>query len=348
MTAGELVRPPRLKAGDTVAVVSTSWGGPSIFPATFERGLDTLRRVFGLAIREMPTARMAARELGANPRLRADDLNAAFADDGIQAIVMSIGGVDSVRILEHLDAAVAVANPKILLGFSDSATQMTFYNQAGLVTFNGPSVMAGFAQMERFDGAVDHVRALLFEPTDTYEYRPFADWTDGYRDWSDPANDDAIGERRPHDGWHWLQGSGRAEGRLFGGCADVLEMLKGTRFWPAPEFWQDRILFLETSEDKPTPSRVEYWLRNYGVQGVFDRVAAVLIGRARDYSDTEKTELDEMVVRVIASEFGATGLPVVANLDFGHTDPQWILPLGVRAEVDADTRRFRLLEPAVA
>jgi muramoyltetrapeptide carboxypeptidase LdcA involved in peptidoglycan recycling len=346
-SAAESVRPPRLKAGDTVAVVSTSWGGPSVFPHTFDRGLDTLRRVFGLTIREMPTARMAPAELGANPRLRADDLNAAFADDGIQAIVMSIGGVDSVRILEHLDASVAVANPKILLGFSDSATQLTFYNQAGLVTFNGPSVMAGFAQMERFDGALDHVRALLFEPTDTYDYRPFTDWTDGYRDWSDPANADAIGERRPHDGWHWLQGGGRVEGRLFGGCADVLEMLKGTRFWPAPDFWQDRILFLETSEDKPTPSRVEYWLRNYGVQGVFDCVSALLVGRARGYTDAEKAELDETLVRVVAGEFGATALPIVSNLDFGHTDPQWILPLGVRAEVDADARSLRLLEPAV-
>ena len=124
-------------------------------------------------------------------------------------------------------------------------------------------------------------------------------------------------------------------------------MLKGTRFWPEPDFWRDRILFLETSEDKPTPETVGYWLRNYGVQGVFDRVSAVLVGRARDYSDAEKAELDAMVVRVVAGEFGATTIPIVTNLDFGHTDPQWILPLGVRAEIDVEARRFRLLEPAV-
>lgn len=83
------------------------------------------------------------------------------------------------------------------------------------------------------------------------------------------------------------------------------------------------------------------------MQGVFDRASALLVGRARDYSDAEKAELDETVVGVVAGEFGATSLPIVTNLDFGHTDPQWILPLGVRAEVDVDTRRFRLLEPAV-
>lgn len=343
----DVVKPPRLGAGDTVAVVSTSWGGPSVFPHVFDRGLDTLRRVFGLEVREMPTARMPARELGANPRLRADDLNAAFADPSVRAILFSIGGVDSVRILEHLDAAVAIANPKVLLGFSDSATQLVFYHQAGLVTFNGPSVMAGFAQLEKFPGAANHVRALLFDPAATYDYRPFTEWVDGYRDWSNVANAGSVGEWRAHDGWHWLQGSGRAEGRLFGGCAETLEMLKGTRYWPAPEFWQDRILFIETSEDRPPPESVGYWLRNYGVQGVFDRLAGLLVGRARSYSDAEKAALDEMVLRVVANEFGATGLPIVTNLDFGHTDPQWILPLGVRAEIDADAQTFRLLEPAV-
>jgi muramoyltetrapeptide carboxypeptidase LdcA involved in peptidoglycan recycling len=343
----EYLKPARLRAGDCVAVVSTSWGGPSVFPHVFERGLDTLQRVFGLRIRELPSARLTPAELSANPRRRADDLNAAFADPEIKAIVMSIGGTDSVRILDHLDASLAMANPKILLGFSDSTTQLTFYNLAGLVTFNGPAVMAGFAQLEQFDGLADHVRALLFEPGDTYAYRPYADWTDESRDWSDPAHAGEVGQRRPHDGWRWLQGSGRAEGRLFGGCADVLEMIKGTRFWPPPDFWQDRILFLETSEDKPTPSWVGYWLRNYGVQGVFDRVSAILVGRARGYTDEEKAELDETLVRIVGGEFGASALPIVSNLDFGHTDPQWILPLGVRAEIDVDARSFGLLEPAV-
>jgi len=109
------VKPPRLRAGDTVAVVSTSWGGPSVFPHVFDRGVDVLRRAFGLEVRELPSARMAPADLGASPRLRADDLNAAFADPEVRAIVSSIGGVDSVRILEHLNPALAVSDPKILV-----------------------------------------------------------------------------------------------------------------------------------------------------------------------------------------------------------------------------------------
>jgi muramoyltetrapeptide carboxypeptidase LdcA involved in peptidoglycan recycling len=344
---GEALRPSRLAPGDTIAVVSTSWGGPSVFPHVFDQGIDVLRRVFGLDVREMPTARMEPRELGANPRARADDMNAAFADPSIRGIVASIGGVDSVRILEHLDLGLALADPKVLLGFSDTTTQLAFYNQAGLVTFHGPSVMAGFAQMDSFPGAASHVRALLIQPLSSYDYAPFPDWTDGYRDWGDPANAGAVGDRRQHDGWHWLQGGGRVEGRLFGGSFEVLEMMKGTRFWPKPSFWDGRILFMETSEDRPMPETVGYWLRNYGVQGVFDRIAALLVGRARDYSDAEKAKLDEMAVRVVAREFGRSDVPIVTNLDFGHTDPQWVLPLGVRAEVDCEACSLRLLEPAV-
>jgi len=318
-----------------------------VFPHVFERGVDVLRRVFSLEVREMPSARRPARELGADPGGRADDLNAAFADPSIRAIVAAIGGVDSVRILPYLDAALALADPKVLLGYSDTVTQLVFYNQAGLVTFHGPSVMAGFAQMESFPGAADHVRSVLFEPAPEYSYAAFGSWVDSCREWGEIANAGAVGEWRPHDGWRWLQGSGRATGRLFGGCGEVLEMLKGTRFWPEPSFWDGRILFLETSEDAPTPETVGYWLRNYGMQGVFDRISGLLVGRARSYSDEAKADLDEMLVRVVGREFGRAGLPIVSNLDFGHTDPQWVLPLGVLAEIDADARSIRLLEPAV-
>ena len=85
-------------------------------------------------------------------------------------------------------------------------------------------------------------------------------------------------------------------------------------------------------------------LRNYGMQGIFDKVAAVLFGRARDYTDEEKVELDQMIIGVIKGEFGNGRVPVVTNMDFGHTDPQIILPLGVNAEVDCSNKTFKLTE----
>ena len=93
---------------------------------------------------------------------------------------------------------------------------------------------------------------------------------------------------------------------------------------------------------------MRYWLFNYGVQGVFDKAAGLVIGRARGYSDAEKAELDAMILETVVGQFGATDLMIVSNMDFGHTDPQWILPLGIRAELDSTAGSFRLLDPAVA
>jgi muramoyltetrapeptide carboxypeptidase LdcA involved in peptidoglycan recycling len=340
-------KPRRLQRGDTVAVVSSSWGGPHTFPHVFDRGLSVLANEFGLRIKEMATARMSPTDLAKQPQVRAQAINEAFADPSVSAIVASIGGNDSARILRYLDRDLIKANPKIFMGYSDTTSQNVFLHNLGLVAFNGPAVMAGFAQLENFPEASGHALAILFEPTDTYAYQPFPTWTERYHDWNDPESNGRVGELHEHDGWHWLNGSGVHEGRLFGGCVEVLEFLKGTEHWPTQEFWNDRILFLETSEEKPTIKQVRYWLFNYGMQEVFDRAAGLIVGRARDYSPTEKLEFDTMIREVVVEQFGAADLAVVTNVDFGHTDPQWILPLGVRAELDVDQRSFRLLEPAV-
>lgn len=348
----DYVKPPRLRSGDSVAVVSTSWGGPHVFPHIVDAGITALTDRFGLRVVEYPTARMAPDDLAADPQARAADLNAAFADDGTAAVICSIGGDDSARILRHLDADVIRANPKIIMGFSDSTTQLVYAHRLGLVTFNGPSVMAGFAQLGHFSQAEAHIRSMLFEPMDRLEYQPYPHWVNEYARWDQPDSDAWVGQLQPHDGWHWLNGTGRRSGRLFGGCIEVLEFLKGTRWWPADRggdesFWDDRIVFLETSEDKPTVGQMKYWLFNYGVQGVFERAAGLIVGRARDYTVDEKLELDRMIIDTVVGQFGARDLPIVTNMDFGHTHPQWILPLGVTAELDCDRQTFALTEAAV-
>jgi muramoyltetrapeptide carboxypeptidase LdcA involved in peptidoglycan recycling len=343
----EFVKPARLHRGDTVAVVSSSWGGPHVFPHVFDKGLSILADVFDLRVKEMSTARMSPTDLAANPQARAEAINEAFADAEVSAIFSSIGGNDSARILRFLDRELIRANPKIFMGYSDTTTQNVFLHNLGLVSFNGPAVMAGFAQLQHFPEAINHLRAVLFEPTSSYTYEPFPNWVERYRDWNDTDNDGGVREKRAHDGWHWLNGSGIRTGRLFGGCVEVLEFLKGTEHWPTAAFWNDRILFLETSEEKPSVSQFRDWLFNYGVQGVFERAAGLIVGRARDYNSEEKLELDDMIREVVIDQFGAPDFAIVTNVDFGHTDPQWIMPLGIRAELDSGAQTFRLMESAV-
>ncbi len=342
-------RPQRLRPGDRVAIVSPSWGGPSKFPVVYERGLRALRERFGLEPVEMPHVRADADWIASHPQARADDLHAAFEDDTIHGIIASIGGDDCVRVLPHLDATRLSMHPKVLLGYSDTATLTTWCHQLGFVTFNGPSVMAGFAQLDALPPeAESHIREVLFSPRERTELRPFPWWTDGYPDWIDSANSGSVRAHQSHRGeWSWLQGHGVHKGRLFGGCIEVLEFVKATPYWPHAAFWDDRVLFFETSEEAPEITAVVRMLRNYGSQGVFDRITAVLFGRARSYPDGDKRDLEHAIGSVISGEFGQAALPIVCDLDFGHTDPQWILPLGVTIEIDCDRRALALIEPAV-
>lgn len=343
------VRPARLRAGDTVAVLSPSWGGAAVFPHIFDGGLAALRDAFGLRVREYPTTRAAPAELERDPAARARDLCAAFADPEVRAVIAAIGGDDSVRLLPHLDPEIIRRNPKILMGYSDTTTLLAYVAQLGIVTFQGPSVMAGFAQLPSLPPAfAAHVRAVLFEGPEELAYEPYQAFSEGYPDWGDPANTGKIHPTRPSAGWRVLQGEGKARGELFGGCIEVLEFLKGTRFWPAPSFWEGKVLFFETSEESPPPVQVRRMLRNYALQGAFDRAAALLFGRPRGYTDAQKEQLEQDIVGVVADELGRADLPIVAEMDFGHTDPQHILPLGVPIEIDCEARTARLCAPAVS
>lgn len=345
-----LLKPQVLRRGDTVAVLSLSWGGASLFPEVFDHGLDFLRSKWGLKIKEYPTTRLAPEDLYRNPRARAADLQAAFADPEVKAIIASIGGDDSIRLFEFLEVEKLLAQPKILLGFSDTTTLLAGLNLFGLVTYYGNSVMAGFAYLAGFPEAAAEYEQVLFTGA-PYEIKPFPVWADHYRPWGDKANVGLTGPLQTDDvGHRWLQKSaGPVTGPLWGGCLEVLSMMNGTRLWPQPDFWNGRILLLETSEDKPTPTQVGYFLRNLGVQGVWSRVAGLLFAKPKAYSAEEKAEVEAEILKIVVGEFGASHLPIVSNVEFGHTDPRHILPLGIKLTLDPREESLRfaetLLEP---
>jgi muramoyltetrapeptide carboxypeptidase LdcA involved in peptidoglycan recycling len=318
-----------------------------VFPHVYELGVKNLQNI-GLKTKEFPTARAEPDFLYENPKARAEAVNAAFADPEVDAIISTVGGDDSIRILPYLENDTVRSNPKILMGYSDTTTLLAYCNQLGLVTFHGPSVMAGFSQMENLPSSfAAHVGEMLFHPNQTYEYRPYDTYSEGYPEFAQNANLGKVNTPRKNPGWKWLQGKSVAKGHLFGGNVEILEWLRGTPYWPSVDFWNGKILFLETSEEKPHRSYVRRWLRTFGILGGLYRIAGLLVGRARDYSDEEKEKLDQNIVAVVSGEFHRADLPIITNMDFGHTDPQLIIPLGVKAEIDCETKRFRLIEAAL-
>jgi len=333
----------RLERGSRIAIVSPSSGAGQMFPHIFDKGIENLRKHLGFEIVEMPACRKSSDWLYRNPEARAEDINAAFADKSIDGIICSIGGYESVRILRYLNTEEILNNPKFFMGFSDSTSFLSYLNRLGMATFYGPSVMAGFAQWDHMPEAFQrHVTDFLFDGEVPYEYPPLGKWTEGYPDWRKP---ELAGFCLPFEdnekGFEFLQGKS-IEGKLWGGCIEVLEGLKGTHYWPEDDFWKGRILFLESSEKKPSPMEFGVMLRNYGTQGILHKIDGLLIGRPNKYSPREKIELKKVVLDITNIEFDLKDLPIVMNMDFGHTDPKWILAMGIG--VEADEAGMRLME----
>jgi len=345
-----MTKPHKLQAGDQVATISLSWGGPGAFPYRYEAGKRQLQDEFGLTVVETPHALSDASWLQRNPQARAQDLMEAFADPSIKAIISTIGGDDSIRLLPYLDLDVIRSNPKILLGYSDTTITHMACFKVGLVSFYGPAIMAGFAENGgMFPYMVDSVRKTLFSSASMGNVKPNTEgWTVEMLDWTDTQNQLRKRKLNPSEGWKFIQGKGVRQGHLMGGCFEVLDWLRGTQLWPEPDRWQSAILFLETSEDAPPPNAVQYGLRTFAAMGILKRLSGILFARPGGQIPPERfAEYDKVVRQVVTEEEGLSELPIITHMDFGHTDPMFVLPYGVQAEIDCDAQRFAIIEGAV-
>jgi len=345
-----MIKPKKLQPGDTVAAISLSWGGPGTFPHRYEAGKGQLQKEFDLKVIETPHALRDDAWLQDNPKARAEDLMNAFADPSIKAIISTIGGDDSIRILPYLDLDVIRSNPKIFMGFSDTTITHLACFKVGLVSFYGPSMMAGFGESGgMFPFMVDAVRRSVFSSTPIGRVSPNVNgWTAERLEWDKPENQSRKRSLNPTTGWKFLQGKGVQQGHLLGGCLEVLDFLRGTDFWPESASWQGAILFLETSEEAPPPQLLKYILRSYASMGILKQLSGILFGRPGGNIPVEKfKEYDEVLYQVITEEEGLSDLPIITHMDFGHTDPMFVLPYGVQAEIDCDAHQFTILENAV-
>ncbi len=346
-----MIKPPKLKPGDKVAAISLSWGGPATFPHRYLAGKQQLQDEFNLQVVETKHALADADWLWKNPQARANDLMEAFSDPSIKAIISTIGGDDSIRILPYLDLDVIRSNPKVFLGYSDSTISHFACFQAGLVSFYGPAVMAGFGENGGlFPYMVDSLRRTLFSSEPVGVVRPNRDgWTVEMLDWAVLEHQSQKRRLNPSESWRFLQGSGTRRGHLIGGCFEVLDWLRGTSFWPQSGDWENAILFLETSEDAPSPDAVMYGLRTYAALGILHKLSGILFARPGGQIPPEKfKEYDKAILRVVSGEEGLGDLPVVTNMDFGHTDPMFVIPYGIEAEIDCKEQQVSILESAVS
>ncbi|MBH1956782.1 LD-carboxypeptidase [Candidatus Saccharibacteria bacterium] len=342
----QFVKLSKLNKGDQVAVISPSNGLPQIFPHPYELGLERLQDVFGLTAKEYPTTRI----MGAPLKDRARDIMDAFADKNNKAVFTSIGGEDQLQLIKYLDPQVFLDNPKPFFGYSDNSHLHNFLWNLGIPSYYGCAVMTNLGMnVEMFPMTVDALNRALFTGGD-YEVVASKEYNDIGLDWSDKANLDIPRTMEPNEGLFW-DGDGNVEGILWGGCVESL-IFQSTagKYLPKDEDLEGVVLFIETAEDIPEAWIPSYLLRGFGERGWFDKIKAVLVGRPKAWefdkqNNTEKKRAyrEEQRQEIIRSvrQYNST-IPIIQNLDFGHTDPQIILPNGGNVKIDTDSKTITL------
>lgn len=342
-----MIKPKRLKRGDTIAVVSLSWGGlgDETLIHKYHIAKRRLKEDFGLSVIAMPNALKGSEFVYKHPELRARDLMDAFLDPSVAAIFSAIGGDDTIRILPYVDFETIRNHPKIFMGYSDTTIEHFMMYKAGLVSFYGPSIMCEFGEyVKMFDYTKAAVQKLLFEDTVGHSIVSSPLWSDDYILWEEKNMHIEKTLKPDRHGYEILQGMGSVRGHLLGGCIDVFMMAIGTSIWPGIDDWTGAILFVETSEDKPSPDFIKWTFRNLAAQGILNVIKGIVVGKPQ--SETYYEEYKKAILEVIASEERLMNLPILYNMNFGHAMPNGILPYGVEVELNCENKTLTLLESA--
>ena len=342
-----MIKPKKLKKGDKVAIVSLSSGiaGDEVFFHRYEFGKKRLEEEFGLEVITMENALIGSEGIKLHPELRAKDLMEAFLDKEIKAVFCNLGGDDTIRLLPYIDFELIRDNPKIFMGYSDTTINHFMLNKAGVVSYYGPCVMAEFAEnVKMHDYTKSSILKVLFENSEGYKILSSDKWTSESLSWMDFNNNNI--ERKmlsENKGVEILQGNESVEGVLLGGCIDTFHMFIGSEIWPKDD-WENKILFLETSEDKPDPSFISQILRNPLMVEVLKKIKGLIIGKPVD--ETYYEEYKEAYLEVIQNELKLNNLFVAYNYNFGHTAPMCVLPMGIKVRVNVKNGVIEFLESA--
>ena len=313
----KIVKPARLKVGDTIAVVAPASG---IEAEGFDKALQNLADL-GFKTKAGKSARAINGFLAGTDAERLTDLHEAFADKEVKAIWCVRGGYGASRILPDLDFSLIAKNPKILIGYSDiTALHTAIHQRTGLVTFHGPVASSTFS-----DYAKTHVVNTLINPSAPYKIELAAD---------NVADESNLFKTETITG-------GKCRGRLIGGNLSLLSALAGTPFGLRDT--KGKILLTEDVGEQPY--RIDRMLVQLKQSIDFKQLAGIALGVFADCNP--KNADSPTLISVLKDQLGSLGIPVVYGLSFGHIRDQFTLPVGIEAELDAGNYTMTFLETGV-
>lgn len=319
--------PPKLHSGDHVRVIAPSRSLAIIGQETREiaqKRFDALGLTisFGRNVEEIDS--FASSSIAS----RIVDLHEAFTDSSVQAILTVIGGFNSNQLLSYIDWDLIKSHPKILCGFSDiTALNNAIFSKTGLVTYSGPHY-SSFGQKEYFDYTLNYFRHCLFE-RESLPLSASNHWSDDL--WWQNQNDRAQVD---NNGYIAIN-EGASQGTIIGGNLGTLNLLQGTPFMPSLE---DAVLFLEDDEESQ-PHHFDRDLQSLMHLPEFSGVKGLVLGR---FQKASNMTLDSLL-NIIHSKKELASIPVIANVDFGHTDPKITFPIGGQAKLVASANNCSIV-----
>jgi muramoyltetrapeptide carboxypeptidase LdcA involved in peptidoglycan recycling len=256
---------------------------------------------------------------------RLNDLHKAFSDKNVKAIITTIGGFNSNQLLRYIDYKILKQNPKIFCGFSDiTALHNSIYSKTKLVCYYGPH-FSSFGMLKGFDYTLDYFKKCLFDSI-PFEIMPSKEWSDD--EWyKDQEKRNFINNK----GYVTIN-EGEAKGTIIGGNLCTFNLLHGTEFMPS---LKESILFIE-DDCESKPQHFDRDLQSIIHQPGFEDVRGIIIGRFQK----ESNMTNNLLAKIIKSKKELQGLPIISNVDFGHTTPIAIFPIGGRAEIVSNKDRI--------
>ena len=257
--------------------------------------------------------------LSSSIQSRVEDLHEAFLDANVVAIFTAIGGFNCNQLFQYFDWNLIQNNPKILCGYSDiTALSNAMFTKTGLVSYSGPHYST-FGQELYFDYTLDYAKRCLFS-NNRFQIHPSMEWSDDLW-YKNQKTRDLI----PNRGFLVIN-EGRASGRILGGNLGTFNLLQGTEYFPN---LRDSILFLEDDLES-LPHTFDRDLQSLIHVPGFAGVRGIVIGRFQKASNMP----DELLIKIIKTKKELDRLPILANVDFGHTDPKFTFPIGGEANME--------------
>ena len=310
---------PRLRPGDTIGLIEPASRSDESLDITM---VEEAVAAMGLKSKRGKHVLDQFGYLAGQDKGRASDLTAMFADKQVRAIFAVRGGWGSARLLPFVDWDVVRANPKFVLGYSDiTALHMAIAAKGGAMTLHGPNASSSWGQ-----ASVDSFRSVAFDGATPLYQNPV-------------GSEDRLVQRR----WRTeVLTGGRAQGHLLGGNLTVLTALAGTPYLPS---FDGAILFLEDVDE--AEYRIDRMLTQLGQAGVLAKLAGVVFGQCTSCKAPDGSSSPFTLSDILRQHLGSLGVPAYQGAWFGHIGDQFTLPVGARAEIDADAGTLRLLESAV-